>query len=204
MRIGSAACIRLFMHAPTSAAELSRISGNGTSWVIGGSSDENLALDSVTHGDLAAAPPAARHVAERLGAALGDAILPASESDTTGRAVVIVGTGDSGLPEKADLLEALGLKEHVDHVMLSDEATLVLKNYMQAEMGFCFSNEEQLEGSSDFDHRRIQAATSIMAAELCDHFELNFSEEVVCAPVLYGGRASDGNVVAVLSMRVWT
>ena len=43
-----------------------------------------------------------------------------------------------------------------------------------------------------------------MASDLSDHFQLNFSDTVVVAPVLYGGRASDGNVVAVLSMRVWT
>ena len=80
---------------------------------------------------------------------------------------------------------------------------------MQSEMGFCFSNEEGQPGRDiqmviGFDQRRIQAATSIMAADLRDHFELNFSEEVACAPVMYGGRASDGSVVAVLSMRVWT
>jgi hypothetical protein len=45
MRAKSAASIRLFMRQPTTAAELSTVSGNGTSWIIGGSSDENLALD---------------------------------------------------------------------------------------------------------------------------------------------------------------
>jgi len=54
MRDGSAASIRLFMCQPTAAAILSTVSGNGTSWIIGGSSDENLALDSVTHYDMAA------------------------------------------------------------------------------------------------------------------------------------------------------
>ena len=196
-------CAPQMLH-PSTAAALSTASGNGASWIIGGSSDENIALDSVTHGDMASAPEAARQVAERLGDALGDALLPAGESDSTGLAVVIVGAGDAGLPDKAGLLAALGLKERVDHVVLSDEATLLQRNYMQAEMGFCFSNEEGREGGSAVDQRRIQAATSIMAADLRDHFELNFSEEVVCAPVLYGGRSSDGNVVAVLSMRVWT
>ena len=50
----------------------------------------------------------------------------------------------------------------------------------------------------------MKATTAIMASDLTNHFELNFSDEIVVAPVLYGGRASDGNVVAVLSMRVWT
>ena len=52
--------------------------------------------------------------------------------------------------------------------------------------------------------KRKPAQEPTMGAELSDHFELNFSDEIVCAPVLYGGRASDENVVAVLSMRVWT
>jgi len=43
-----------------------------------------------------------------------------------------------------------------------------------------------------------------MAAELSDHFELNFSDNIFVAPVLYGGQASDGNIFAVLSMQVWT
>jgi hypothetical protein len=205
MRDGSAASIRLFVRQPTTVAELSTVSGNGTSWIIGGSSDENLALDSVTHNDMAGAPEAARQVAERLCDALGDAVLPAGESDSTGRAVAIAGAGNAGRPVEADLLEALGLKARVDHVVLSDEARVLDRNYMQAEMGFCFSNDAgQLDRDGGVDQRRIQAATSIMAADLHDHFELNFSEEVACAPVMYGGRACDGNVVAVLSMRVWT
>ena len=31
-----------------------------------------------------------------------------------------------------------------------------------------------------------------MAADLTDHLEFNFSEEIVCGPVLFGGPAKDG------------
>ena len=207
MRVADApAAARMFMNAPMSAAQLSQLSGSGTSWIVGGASDENLADAAVVHGDMAEAPQGARDVAERLGAALGDAILPASESDTTGYAVVIAGSGASGLPDKAGLLAALGLKRQVDHVTLFDEATVTAKDYAQAERGFCFSDDAGHDGADDDtpDRRRIRAATAIMASDLRDHFELNFSDEIVVAPVLYGGRARDGNVVAVLSMRVWT
>jgi hypothetical protein len=193
---------RLFMHDPTSAADLSEASGL---WIIGGESDENLADASVTHCDMAAAPPAARRTAEHMHNALGNATLPASESDTTGHVVVIVGVGDKGLPNKAGLLAALGLKTQVDGVALLDEAILTPKNYLQhAACGFCYSEEDEDDDDEDEDRRRVRATTAIMVAELRDHFELNFSEDIVAAPVLYGGRASDGNVVAVLSMRVWT
>jgi hypothetical protein len=201
----SAAPPRMFMHNPLSAAELSHISGSGTSWIIGGSSDENLAEENVVHGDIAAAPHAARLVAERLSVALGDALLPASESDTTGRVVIIVGTGDAGIPDKVGLLAALGLKRQVDDVVLFDEATLEAKDYLLAQRGFCYMNEDDQQDYEDtHDRRCIRAATSIMCADLSDHFELNFTDEIVVAPVLYGGRACDGSVVAILSMRVWT
>ena len=196
---------QMFMRNPVSAAELSQLSGSGTSWMVGGSSDENLAEAAVIHSDIAAAPQVARLVAERIGAALGDAKLPASESDTTGRVVVIAGVGDTGMPDKAGLMAALGLKRQVDHVVLLDKCTLAPKDYLMAERGFCYTNEHGQQDNDDtYDRRCIKAATAIMGTYLRDHFELNFSDKIVVAPVLYGGRASDGNVVAVLSMRVWT
>lgn len=64
--------------------------------------------------------------------------------------------------------------------------------------------QEQLE-KDDSDVAKAKRVTDIMAADLTYHyFELNFSENIVCAPVLYGGRASGGNILCVLSMRVWT
>lgn len=205
MRVAdAAAAAQMFMHNPVSAAQLSELSGSGTPWILGGASFENLADDSVMHGDMAAAPPAARAVAERLRVALGDATLPAGDSDTTGHVVVIVGAGASALPEAAALLTALGLKRQVDHVTLFNEATVIAKDYGRAESGFCFRNDAHPPDDGDYDRQRISAATAVMCTDLREHFELNFSEEVVVAPVLYGGRASDGSVVAVLGMRVWS
>lgn len=90
-------------------------------------------------------------------------------------------------------------------MVIVDEASVAAKNYMQAPHSFCCMSDGNAEDDDDtLDRRCIKAATALMAADLQHHFELNFSEEIAVAPVLYGGRASDGNVVAVLSMRVWT
>ena len=108
------------------------------------------------------------------------------------------------MPDKAGLIAALGLKRQVDHVTIVDEASVAAKNYTHG-ASFCYMNDDNAEDDGDtLDRRCIKAATAIMAADLQYHFELNFSEEIAVAPVLYGGRAADGNVVAVLSMRVWT
>ncbi len=195
---------QLFMHEPMSAAALSEASG----WHAGGT---NIAFDTVIHRDMAEAPPAARTTAERISKALDGATLPASESDTVGRAVVIVGAGNVGLPDKAALLAALGLKNQVVHeafnevVNLLQEANLTPRNYAQYTAGFCHQPDDRdVIDDDDEDWRKIMKTTAIMVTDLRDHFELNFSEEIVAAPVLFGGRASDGHIVAVLSMRVWT
>ena len=43
-----------------------------------------------------------------------------------------------------------------------------------------------------------------MAAKLSDHVELNLSDNVVLAPVLYDGQARDRNIVDVPSIQLWT
>ena len=48
------------------------------------------------------------------------------------------------------------------------------------------------------DRLKVPATTALMLSELTDHFELNFSEEIVCCAGADGGRANDGTVVAVL------
>lgn len=198
----------LYMENPVSAAALSEESGSGTSWIVGGEGDENLADGAVMHRDIKDAPATAGGVARRMNLALSGAWLPASESDTQGRVVVITGAGSTGVPPKSGLLSALGLKHNVDGKNLLHEAQVTPKDYSgpQASKGFCFldDTDDCEDDEDDPDKSKVKATTTIMSSELSDHFELNFSEEIVCAPVLYGGRASDGNVVAVLSMRVWT
>ena len=86
-----------------------------------------------------------------------------------------------------------------------DEAEVTTKNWEElSSVGFCYDVdccEEEFEGD---DHSKIVQATNILNNNLTNHFELNFSEEIVCAPVVYGGVCEDGWIVGILSMRVWT
>ena len=102
------ASCQMFMGSPVCAAELSDISGNGTPWMLGGSSDENIAEGNVMHGDIAAAPQAARVVAERIAAALGHATLPAGDSDTTGRVAQPISRNDCLTTMQAELSSSPG------------------------------------------------------------------------------------------------
>ena len=154
------------------------------------------------------APEIARELAKQLIKSLQNAILPASESDTIGRVVVVECLEKENIDmivTKKACFEGLGLKkDHVDGILLLDEATIMERNFgmRQGCKGFCYDDDD----SSDEDDgdEKVRMTTEIMAKELTDHFEFNFSERIVCAPVLYGGRAGDGNIVAILSMRVWT
>jgi hypothetical protein len=212
------------MYNPTNAADLSEMSSGGSGWMIGGESNDNIANSSVIHNDIAHAPGMqSRQIAQCVHEKLIGVTLPASESDTTGHVVVIAGIEytnnddndqNSMLPSKADLLKALGIKDKVDGITLLNEATLTPKDYAQhVTHGFCYGtadycdeydNDDNDNSSSSSDRQRIKDITAIMVHEFTDHFELNFSDTIVVAPVLYGGRACDGNIVAILSMRVWT
>lgn len=213
----------LYMYNPTNAADLSEMSSGGSGWMIGGESNDNIANSAVIHNDIAHAPGImqSRQIAQCIHEKLIGVTLPASESDTNGHVVVIAGIEctnndndqNSMLPSKADLLKALGIKDKVDGITLLNEATLTPKDYAQhVTHGFCYGtadydeyyDNDDNDNSSSSDRQRIKDITAIMVHELTDHFELNFSDTIVVAPVLYGGRACDGNIVAILSMRVWT
>jgi hypothetical protein len=217
----------LYMYNPTNAAHLSEMSSGGSGWIIGRESDENIATSTVIHCDIAQLPSGihSREIAQSIHELLLGITLPASESDTTGHVVVIAGvecTNDNNniiLPNKADLLKALGIKDKVDGILLLNETTLTAKDYAQyVTHGFCYSptdyneydndddsdNNSNSNSNSNINRQRINDITAIMANELTDQFEFNFTDTIVVAPVLYGGCAVDGNIVAILSMRVWT
>ena len=55
------------------------------------------------------------------------------------------------------------------------------------------------DDDDDDEHKiKIRKTTMIMANELTDHFKLKFSLPIRVGPTLYGGKASDGNIVALL------
>ena len=210
------------------AAELSVYSG-GLAWAAA-MVEENLAREDVWHEPLGTMTTGQRRAvgedavgfALELAATLDGATLPAGESDTTGRVAVFCDGREPGLPTAADCCSALGLKDRVtnenndDHdddddddkieVVVREEATVEPRDWgSMTEIGFCnFPDDaDDLNDNDNEEHRRILDTTLRMDAGLTDHFEFNMSEEVVCGPVLYGGRHGTA-IVAVLSMRVWT
>ena len=54
------------------------------------------------------------------------------------------------------------------------------------------------------EKKQILPVTEIMSLKPEKHCVFNFREEIVTAPVVYVGYASDGSTVGVLSSRVWT
>uniref|UniRef100_A0A7S4ALK0 Uncharacterized protein n=1 Tax=Pseudo-nitzschia australis TaxID=44445 RepID=A0A7S4ALK0_9STRA len=199
-----------------SAAKLSELSGSGTSWIVGGSSFENLARDDVRleslGGDSASAiiSKECLDIARTMVDTLQGATLPASESDTVGRIVVFADEGDetTGIPSVETCATALGLKPTAGGCDLRAESFVDAKDWSgSCNSAFCYDEDymEQFEHEDDWsaDDRKIVATTNAMVAELVDHFEFNMSDRIVCGPVLYGGR-KDNTIIAVLSMRVWT
>ena len=128
--------------------------------------------------------------------------LPASKSDTQGWVVVITSAGGGGTPTAVVLLDAIRLKMEVDNGMiLLDENVVKVNGYLQTASDLFFQDDDDDDENDDDDGRtKIHVTTTIMAAELSNHFKLKFNDNVVVAPVLYGGQASDGNVVTVISM----
>ena len=92
-----------------------------------------------------------------------------------------------------------------DGLILLNENIVKLNDYLQTGLDLFFLDDDDDDEYNDDDGRpKIQANTAIMAAELSNHVNLNFSDNVVLAPVMYGGQARDGSVVTVPSMQVWT
>mmetsp|Transcript_2654 Transcript_2654/g.6342 ORF Transcript_2654/g.6342 Transcript_2654/m.6342 type:complete len:214 (-) Transcript_2654:147-788(-) len=200
------------------ADKLSEVSAGWIGWMIGGDNIENLAKESVWHESLENVRASSGHCigeesfafAMNLAETLGHATLPASESDTTGRIIVFSDDeSNTGLPSVKACVDALGLKRTIGGIDLVAESSVTPKDWSSySSYGFCYEEEDEIEedeGEDGNDYRTIFAVTRLMTSELTDHFEYNVSEEIVCAPVLYGGRHNNSNaIVAVLSMRVWT
>lgn len=158
------------------------------------------------HRPMSAAPPAVQAVATQIQTALAGATLPAGESDTKG--VVVAIPMSQAADTKAACLAALGVKEAVAGRQIWADATITARDWAASfgdAVGCCFASDAfEADDEPDADRRKVLDATLVMATELTDHFELNFSDDVVCAPVLYGGRLNGGSIIGVLGMRVWT
>eukprot|EP00930_Biecheleria_cincta_P058498 TRINITY_DN44322_c0_g1_i1.p1 TRINITY_DN44322_c0_g1~~TRINITY_DN44322_c0_g1_i1.p1 ORF type:complete len:435 (-),score=95.61 TRINITY_DN44322_c0_g1_i1:119-1396(-) len=192
----------LHLFEPMSAQALSKKSGGCDGWCVGGGSMENLCQPNVTHKGMSSVTAGAKKVAERMHKALADATLPASESDTTGRVIVISSPGED---VKDACLKALAIQKEVGDTNIWELAEVTGKDWgAKADSGFLFNDDDECDDDGeDEDKSKVKATTKIMAEQLGDHFEFNFSDAIIVAPVIYGGRVDDC-IVGVLSMRVWT
>ena len=215
--------------APYDACELALDSGGGLGWFVGGEGANNMCAQPpgdppVVHLPLAECPAGdGKNLAEQLSALVDRVTLPASESDTTGRVVVIHPAADGididgtsvHLPNGPAVLETeqgrtiiarvcmaglgIGLWRRGDMDFDIEDAVFVRARDWQELPVFYADPDDPVDDVTE----NLQLATKLLST-LRDGFELNFSDQIVTAPVLYGGRAHDGSIVAVLSMRVWT
>merc|ERR1712187_936318 len=101
-------------------------------------------------------------------------------------------------------MQALGMVDtDEDGNELSEVVNYSSKDWNnKKEHGFCYHTDDENSDDEDDNVSKVRATTVVMADELTDHFEINFGEEVVTAPVLYGG-FKGSSIVGVLSYRVW-
>ncbi|CAE8623747.1 unnamed protein product [Polarella glacialis] len=191
----------LHVFRPCSARELSERRGCGHMWLVGGAGEVHIVADHVQHSGMDSAPQAGKEVATAMATVAPDLeniIVLHSESEESGEILVISSPGQD--PKQA-CISALALLDRDPEMgesspNIHEHATLVSKDWNEhLERGF--SCMDEAEGS-------LLAITKIMADSLEQHFEFSFDDEVVTAPVIYGGYASDGSIVGVLSARVWT
>mmetsp|Transcript_17073 Transcript_17073/g.24037 ORF Transcript_17073/g.24037 Transcript_17073/m.24037 type:complete len:227 (-) Transcript_17073:3344-4024(-) len=209
----------LFIESRTmTAVQLSEESagGPGTMWFITEDDDPwqeiQLCREGLTYKTLAETPSLrSLTIARQLEEILDGVMLPASESDTKGRAFVITSPNGSTMdPTNHNqvcniCLDALGI---VDEARSS--ATFRERDWTEAQQqnGFCYAEDEFEEEDLDdddpqSDRSKVMRATQVMIDELQNGFELNFDNRVICGPVLYGGFVGQ-DIVGILSMRVWT
>mmetsp|Transcript_6554 Transcript_6554/g.11385 ORF Transcript_6554/g.11385 Transcript_6554/m.11385 type:complete len:418 (+) Transcript_6554:65-1318(+) len=145
----------------------------------------------------------AKAVAKKLAGHLDGAFIPAGESDCSPLSFVVV----NPLESKEDtMFKVLGLMEtDEDGLQVRDAMSLEEVCWDEFEAGFCMDeqDEEEEDMYAEGVFEKVQAATVVLAEETEDHFRINFSDDVVCAPVVWAGMV-EGSIVGVLGMRVWT
>lgn len=196
---------------PCSALELEKRHDDWCGPDIGGSSD--LCAADIMHGKMSDAPAASKEIAELLQKAMPNLqdtqMMMSSESSDGGEVIVISSPGDD---PKVACLKALAMKQG-NLEAASKAATLLDMNWRDhAEVGFNRDPDEEFLPDEEFEDMEedrqmfddVLKGTGIMNDKLVKHFLFNFLDSFSVAPVIYGGYASDGNIVGILSSRVWT
>lgn len=180
----------------------------------GPGSDKESDADGVTccSPGIDASPEIAREVAKAMIAELGDAnIACGSESDSPGAVAVITNPGGDArraclralrTPKNSEHLWDRSGDEHEDNINEDGEKEPPMWSISQCEeTDWSQMLEDGFDGSGD---SAILNVTKIMNEKLEKHFYFGFTDAIVVAPIFYGGYASDGNIVGVLTHRVWT
>ncbi|CAJ1417496.1 unnamed protein product [Effrenium voratum] len=214
---------RLYLVKPCSASEYGQ--ERLDEWMAG---EDQMVTSSRMHLDMESAPEVARQVAkDLLEAAPGLAditIARSSEGDCPSEVVVIGCPGED--PKKAclkaltidkDSCEEFADAKDDEDPELTGVWTLATleqvdwKDYL--EFGF---NGDKSDFNGDLNAMmddlgvekeemdQLLKMTKIMSEKLERGFIFNFNDSAVVAPMVYGGYASDGSIVGVISSRVWT
>mmetsp|Transcript_42916 Transcript_42916/g.109057 ORF Transcript_42916/g.109057 Transcript_42916/m.109057 type:complete len:300 (-) Transcript_42916:30-929(-) len=208
----------LHVFKPCSSEELGgsgwKKMGRRCFWTAGGPfNDTPITLPGVQHRRMEEAPKAAQEVAHALQTAfpgLADVqmLCRNSESDDGGEVVVIA---NPGADAKEACFKALAICTQVEQGgetfgPLSDHVEFEKKDWSNfLERGFNRDPEEdEDEDEDDQDSPGIVALTRVMAEKLTQGFSFTFSDRLSVAPMLWGGFASDGSIVGILTSRCWT
>eukprot|EP00747_Dinoflagellata_sp_TGD_P218278 gnl/TRDRNA2_/TRDRNA2_90552_c0_seq1.p1 gnl/TRDRNA2_/TRDRNA2_90552_c0~~gnl/TRDRNA2_/TRDRNA2_90552_c0_seq1.p1 ORF type:complete len:275 (+),score=49.60 gnl/TRDRNA2_/TRDRNA2_90552_c0_seq1:47-826(+) len=166
----------LHLHSPCSAVELA---ARRAGWQLA------MVEQHVEHLSMDAAPEVARDVAKSVAKTLGDRLNKQlcmnSDGEDSGEVIVIANPGRDA---KQACTAALAIRDAAN--------TEVSKRNW--EDGFNGQGAEP----------EIAACTKIMIESLADRFEFTACEEVEVAPYIWGGYASDGSIVGILTGRTWT
>eukprot|EP00548_Thalassiothrix_antarctica_P015183 CAMPEP_0194175136 /NCGR_PEP_ID=MMETSP0154-20130528/9225_1 /TAXON_ID=1049557 /ORGANISM="Thalassiothrix antarctica, Strain L6-D1" /LENGTH=253 /DNA_ID=CAMNT_0038888837 /DNA_START=5 /DNA_END=766 /DNA_ORIENTATION=+ len=166
------------------------------------------------------APSVSRDISTKyLAPTLDGVTLSAGGSDCSGYAVVICDGDDKGdgggLPKKERLFEALGLTGAVmeERKISMDELEIEAKDFKNFPFFQYTEDTCDLDDIEDEDIKAHQKITDVLVQHLTHHFKFDFgwpeieddpyAEPIAAAPILCGGRASDGNIVAVVAMRLY-
>lgn len=196
----------LYLEEPCTAKELSIKCSNwmgveiryhdGPTYKIDFYDNIDLVRSDISHFSLNKAPTIAKDIAERMSQALGDAILPAGETDVQGIVIVIVpksgitstSENDNDMIMKSIIFDALGFKHVIENdenagkvVNLMTLTTIEQKNYSDIGIpGFCYNQDESSEDDiENDDFCLIQETTMLMGEELTNHFEFSFNDSVI-------------------------
>lgn len=182
----------------------------------GGDGEDDLCSADVMHGIMSDAPQVARQVAEELAKAMPGLediqIMGSSEGSDGGEIVVISSPGPD---PKAAILNALSIRS-VNWESSKKAATLKSIDFKTHKHGFTRDPDEcdDFDPVDEFGEReeepdmwneydQLIAGTKILSS-LDKGFLFNYLDSHAVAPVIFGGYASDGSIVGVLSSRVWT